>query len=126
MQLFKPAKHDPTTDNDTLLVLRDDNVNKKVGSLYIADRAVELANTGTVSASADGSRYIAGDKVVFVKYAGAEIELNGITYVLLKEKEVQGTIRIVDSPTDIKPQTQADVDVVVQEALAKLSAQAQG
>lgn len=127
MQVFTPAKHSAETDNDTLLVLRDgENLEKTEGGLYKPQRAVELANQGEVRASADGSRYSAGDRVVFVKYAGAEIDLNGITYVLLKEKEVQGLIHTVDSPTDAVIQTADDVNAAAQAALAMLEQKANG
>ena len=38
------------------------------------------------------SRYKVGDRIVFVKYSGSQITLNGIEYTLLKEKEIQGTV----------------------------------
>ncbi len=123
MQVFTPAKHSAETDNNTLQVLRDDIKEKKVGSFFVPGQAIEVANEGRVVAAVEDSQYKRGDRIVFVKYAGAVIELDGVEYILLKEKEVQGTLTVIDSPTDIKPQTKADVDAVVQEALAKLSAQ---
>lgn len=125
MQAFTPAKHSAATDNDTLLILRDsEDLEKTDGGLYKPQRAVEIANQGEVRASAEGSQYNAGDRIVFVKYAGAVIELNGIEYVLLKEKEVQGIVRTIDMPSDAKPQTSEDVNAAAQAALAQLEKQA--
>ena len=121
MQIFTPSKHNERDDNNTVLVLRDEIKEKKIGSLYVADRAVELASQGEVRASVEGSQYEPGDRIVFVKYAGAEIELNGVDYLLLKEKEIQGTVREIASATDATPQTSDDVNAAAQEALALLA-----
>ena len=121
MQIFTPSKHNERDDNNTVLVLRDEIKEKKIGSLYVADRAVELASQGEVRASVAGSQYEPGDRIVFVKYAGAEIELNGVDYLLLKEKEIQGTVREIASATDATPQTSDDVNAAAQEALALLA-----
>ena len=122
MQIFTPSKHNERDDNNTVLVLRDEIKEKKTdGGLYYADRAVELASQGEVRASVEGSQYEPGDRIVFVKYAGAEIELNGVDYLLLKEKEIQGTVREIASATDATPQTSDDVNAAAQEALALLA-----
>src|ERR1700690_2043881 len=117
MQVFTPSRHSAETDNNTVLVLRDEVKEKKIGSLYVADQSIEVANQGEIRASVDGSQYEPGQRIVFVKYSGALIELNGIEYILLKEKEIQGTIREVASPSDAKPQTPDDVNAAAQEAL---------
>jgi chaperonin GroES len=123
MQIFTPSKHNPADDNNTVLVIRDEIKEKKTdGGLYVPERAVELANQGEVRAVVEGSQYKPGDRIVFVKYSGAEIELNGVTYTLLKEKEVQGTVTNTSAPADLSPDDQKKF---IQEQLAKLEAEAQ-
>jgi chaperonin GroES len=122
MQIFNPSKHNPADDNNTVLVSRDEIKEKKTeGGLYYAEQAIELANQGEVRAVVEGSQYKVGDCIVFVKYSGAEIELNGVTYTLLKEKEIQGTVTNTSAPAGLSPE---DEMKFVQEQLAKLEAEA--
>jgi chaperonin GroES len=115
MQVFTPA-------NDTVLVLRDEVKEKKSdGGIIYADRAVELANQGEVRAASSTSQYKAADRVVFTKYAGSEIELNGVTYLLLKEKEIQGTIIEVNVGETVKEKQDQ-----LQKALAQFEATGRG
>lgn len=114
--------------NKKVLVLRDDNAGDKVtsGGLYIPNRAVELANEGEVRASCPESEYNAGDRVVFTKYAGSDIDLNGTLYTLLKEDEIQGVITEVEVSAEF-PQAvpQPGLSEIAQKALAQLASQAE-
>jgi chaperonin GroES len=115
MHIFTPR-------NGTVMVLRDEVKEKRTdGGLYIADQAIELANTGEVRAVADDVTWLEiGDRVIFTKYAGSEFELNGVPYILIKDKEIQGKVREVEMPAA----PQEDLEQVAQEALAKLAATA--
>ena len=115
MQVFSPR-------NETVLVLRDE-VKDKVseGGIIFADRAVELANQGEVRAVGPASQYEVGQRVVFTKYAGSEIELNGVPYLLLKEKEIQGTIVEVNVAETVK-----EKEDQLQKALAQFEATGRG
>ena len=116
MQVFSPR-------NETVLVLRDDSANdvKTDGGLYIPNRAVELSNQGEVRAVGPNSQYEVGQRVVFTKYAGSELALNNVPYILLKEKEIQGVI--YDAPgTD----TLVDKEAQLQVALAQFERTKQG
>lgn len=108
MQVFTPA-------NETIMVLRDETPGEKKtdGGLFIPGRAVELSNQGEVRAVNPTSQYAVGDRIVFTKYAGSEIELNGVTYLLLKEKEIQGTIKEIASSTDVKPENPAELAAAI-------------
>lgn len=119
MKVFTPAK-------GTLLVLRDEmEVDIKTeGGLYKPERAVELANQGEVRASSVESQYESGQRIVFTKYAGSEFELNGVMYIILPEKDVQGSVREVASSTDARPQSAEDLAAATQAALAQLEKQA--
>ena len=119
--------------NKCVMVLRDDTKEKKVGSLYMADRSVELANEGEVRAAMDDGQYQVGDRVIFTKYAGSEFELNGVSYILLPEKDIQGTVtehEVPDAeakqylPQEV-PVADPNVEAEVQKALALLATQAE-
>ena len=124
--------------NKCIMVLRDEGAEDKKteGGLFIPGRAVELANQGEVRAVPPDSQYEVGQRVVFTKYAGSEFTLNGVLYILLPEKDIQGTVddievaRIEAGPiTHISvPPTDAEraaTDKAVQEALEKLAKQAE-
>jgi tRNA U54 and U55 pseudouridine synthase Pus10 len=56
-----------------------------------------------------------------VKYSGADLELNGVTYTLLKEMEVKGTVIEVNVPETVKEKEDA-----LQKALAQFEATGRG
>ena len=116
MQIFTPSSHPPERNYDVIMVLRDEVKEKKSdsGNLIIPDRAVEMANQGEVRAVSADSSYEVGQRVVFVKYSGADLELNGVTYTLLKEMEVKGTVIEVNVPETVKEKEDA-----LQKALAQ-------
>lgn len=110
MQVFKPSSHPAEAENCTVLVLRDSTKEAKTDSgLFLADQSVEIANQGEVRSVSKVSSYAEGDKVVFTKYAGSTIELNGVEYVLLKEKEIQGTVETIGDPTKSLEQQKDDL-----------------
>lgn len=115
----------------TVMVLRDE-VKEKVsdGGIVFAERAIELANQGEVRAAYEGCQYTSGDRVVFTKYSGSEFLLNGVDYLLLKEKEIQGKVIDVeiDVPDDLlpTPQTAEDVNAAAAAALALLGKSVNG
>lgn len=132
IQKFIPSAHPPLRDNDTVLVLRDDQASEKrtPGGLVIPGQSVELANQGEVRASAEGSSYQVGERVIFVKYAGATLELNGVEYILIKEKELQGRVVLVEVPSgytsSVPWETSADNDAKLQAALKQFEETGRG
>ena len=122
MEIFTPSAHPPQNDNDTVLVLRDE-VKDKVseGGIIFSDRAVELANQGEVRAASPNSSYVVGERIVFTKYSGSEIELNGTVYILLREREIQGRIRTVNVAETVK-----EKEDQLQKALAQFEATGRG
>lgn len=127
MQVFTPSSHPPDRYYDTVLVLRDAQEAEKQteGGLFIPGRAVELANQGEVRAVSANSQYEVGQRIVFTKYAGSEIPLNGVDYLLLQEREIQGTVTEVANTTE----TIADKEEsarLLQAALAQFERTKQG
>ena len=73
----------------------------KVGSLYVPDTAKEKPQRGKVVAAGEGRldgkdlvpmRVKVGDKVLFGKYAGAELKYEDKEYLILNEHDVLAVI----------------------------------
>ena len=88
--------------NDRVLVKRIEPEQKAKGGLIIPDTAKEKPLEGKVVAVGagkvqdDGSRrkpeLKAGDRILFGKYSGTEIKLDGEEHVILREDEVLAVI----------------------------------
>ena len=87
---------------DRLLVRRVEEETKTKGGLFIPDAAKERPLEGQVIAVGAGKRLDdgtlvapdvkAGDRVLFGKYAGTEVKLDGIDHIILSKDEVLGII----------------------------------
>jgi chaperonin GroES len=88
--------------NDRIIVRRMDEQELMRGGLYIPDTAKEKPQEGEVLAVGNGKlldngQRIAidlkpGDKILFGKYAGTEIKLDGDEYLILREDDVLGVV----------------------------------
>lgn len=88
--------------NDRVLVKRLEGEEKTAGGLFIPDTAKEKPSKGEVVAvgpgktSDDGKLQVmtvkAGDKVLFNKYAGTEIKLDGVDHLVLREDDILAII----------------------------------
>ena len=89
--------------HDRVIVRRiEDNVNQTAGGLFIPDTAKEKPQEGEVIAAGegkykeDGTRQTldvkAGDRVLFGKYSGSEIKLDGEEFLIMREDEILGII----------------------------------
>ena len=88
--------------HDRLLIQRTAEVEKTKGGIIIPDAAKERPLEGTVLAVGSGKRLEdgsivaldvkVGDRVLFGKYAGTEIKLDGIDHLILSEDEVLGIV----------------------------------
>ncbi|MGI9037178.1 MAG: co-chaperone GroES [Pyrinomonadaceae bacterium] len=89
--------------HDRVIVRRiEDNVNQTAGGLYIPDSAKEKPQEGEVVAAGegkykeDGTRQPldvkAGDRVLFGKYSGSEIKIDGEELLIMREDEILGII----------------------------------
>ena len=84
--------------HDRLLVQRLDGEEKSRGGIIIPDTAKEKPQQGRVLAVGPGRRdekgelvpldVRSGDKVMFAKYAGTEIQIDGEDRVILREEDV--------------------------------------
>jgi chaperonin GroES len=93
--------------HDRILVQRLDEGEQQVGGIIIPDSAREKPQRGTVIAAGngkvrdDGDRVKldvkAGDTILFGKYSGQEIKLDGMEYLIMKEEEVLAAIEGVSA-----------------------------
>lgn len=70
---------------------------KTASGIIIPDTAKEKPQEGTVIAVGPGkvdepTTVKAGDKVLYGKYAGSELKLDGIDYLIVKESDLLGII----------------------------------
>ena len=88
--------------HDRIIVQRLEEGEQKVGGIIIPDTAREKPQRGTVIAAGngkskdDGTRIpldvTAGDTILFGKYSGQEIKLDGEEYLIMREDEVLAVI----------------------------------
>jgi chaperonin GroES len=98
--------------HDRILVQRLEEGEQQVGGIIIPDSAREKPQRGTVIAAGngkpndDGERVSldvrAGDTILFGKYAGQEIKLDGVEYVIMKEDDVLAAIDDVSIAKDAR------------------------
>lgn len=82
---------------DRVLVKQVESEEKTAGGLYIPDSAKEKPQEGEVIAVGTGTKKYdmvlkAGDKVLYGKFAGTEVTVDGETYMIMKESEVLATL----------------------------------
>lgn len=87
---------------DRLLVKRIEKEERSSGGIIIPDSAKEKPMEGLVIAVGNGKRLDngqvqqidvkKGDKVLFGKYSGSEIKINGEEHLILREEECLGVL----------------------------------
>ena len=88
--------------HDRIIVQRIEEEEQRVGGIIIPDTAKEKPQQGKVIAVGKGKiekdgkvtplDVKAGDTVLFGKYAGQEIKIDGAEYLIVREEEVLGVI----------------------------------
>jgi chaperonin GroES len=86
--------------HDRILVKRLDEEQKTKGGIIIPDTAKEKPMEATVVAIGNGRilengtvrklEVKVGDKVLFGKYAGTEVKIDGVEHLILREEDVVG------------------------------------
>ena len=92
---FKPL-------HDRVLVRRVESDQKTAGGIIIPDTAQEKPMEGEVLEIGSGSRdevgklvpmdVKKGDKILFGKWSGTEVKMNGEDYLIMKESDIMGII----------------------------------
>jgi chaperonin GroES len=88
--------------HDRIIIQRIEEEEQRVGGIIIPDTAKEKPQQGKVIAVGKGRLekdgkvtpldVKAGDTVLFGKYAGQEIKIDGDEYLIIREEEVLGVI----------------------------------
>ena len=88
--------------HDRVLVRRLEGEEKTAGGIIIPDTAKEKPMEGEVVAVGPGARsedgklhaldVKAGDRVLFGKWSGTEVKIEGTDYLILKESDVMGIV----------------------------------
>ena len=89
--------------HDRVIIRRiEDTTNQTAGGLFIPDSAKEKPQEGEVIAAGegkykeDGSRQTLdvkeGDRILFGKYSGSEIKIDGEELLIMREDEILGII----------------------------------
>jgi chaperonin GroES len=88
--------------HDRILVRRVESQEKTKGGIIIPDTAKEKPSEGEVVAVGNGARneagqiqaldVKAGDRILFGKWSGTEIKINGEDLLIMKESDVLGII----------------------------------
>ena len=88
--------------HDRVVVRRLNSEEKTVGGIIIPDTAKEKPQEGEVIAVGPGARneqgqivpldVKKGDKVLFGKWSGTEVKLNGEELLIMKERDIMGIV----------------------------------
>lgn len=89
--------------HDRVVVKRVDGDNKSAGGIIIPDTAKEKPMEGEIVAVGPGARDEAGklvpldvkkgDRILFGKWSGTEIKLDGEDLLIMKESDIMGIIQ---------------------------------
>ena len=95
--------------HDRVVVRRLDGEEKTKGGIIIPDTAKEKPSQGEITAVGPGGRdengklipidLKVGDKVLFGKWSGTEVKLDGVELLIMKESDIMG---IVESSASLK------------------------
>jgi chaperonin GroES len=88
--------------HDRVVLTRIDADEKTTGGIIIPDNAKEKPQEGRVVAAGPGGRdengkliridVKVGDRVLFGKWSGTEVKIDGVEYLIMKESDVMGVL----------------------------------
>ena len=88
--------------HDRVVVRRLEQESKTAGGIIIPDTAKEKPQEGEVIAVGPGARddsgkvlpldVKAGDRVLFGKWSGTEVKIDGVDYLIMKESDLLGVL----------------------------------
>ncbi len=96
---------------DRIVVKRIEQKENMQGGLYIPDSAKEKPQEGEVVAVGKGKRLDdgkvvpldlkPGDRILFGKYSGSDIKMDGEEYLIMREDEVLGILENAAKPAKV-------------------------
>jgi len=88
--------------DDRVVIKQSEAEEKTAGGIILPDTAKEKPHIGKVIATGQGKLLKDGkrgqmsvkkhDKVIYAKYIGSEVEIDGETYVILQESDILGIV----------------------------------
>jgi len=88
--------------HDRVVVRRLEDERKSPGGIVIPDSAAEKPMQGEILAAGNGKilengeirplDVKVGDKVLFGKYSGTEVKIDGVEYLIMKESDIMGVL----------------------------------
>jgi chaperonin GroES len=88
--------------HDRVVVRRIEQEERTKGGIIIPDTAKEKPQEGEVTAVGPGARdeqgrvhaldVRVGDRILFGKWSGTEVKLDGVEYLVMKESDIMGVI----------------------------------
>ena len=88
--------------HDRVLVMRSEEERKSAGGIVIPDSATEKPSRGKIMAVGKGKilengdvrplDVKVGDIVLFGKYSGTEVKIDGTDYLVMREEDIMGVI----------------------------------
>jgi chaperonin GroES len=88
--------------HDRVLVERTDAEAKSAGGIIIPDTAKEKPQQGKIVGVGPGGRdesgklipidLEVGDRVLFGKWSGTEVKIDGVVYLIMKESDIMGVL----------------------------------
>ncbi len=94
--------------HDRILVKRLDEEEKTAGGIIIPESAKEAPAEGKVVAAGPGKiddngktipmGVSEGDRILFSKYSGSEVKMDGVEYLIMREDEVLGIVEGAAKP----------------------------
>ena len=88
--------------HDRVVVKRVEAESKTASGIIIPDNAKEKPSEGEIVAGGPGGRDEAGklipidvttgDRVLFGKWSGTEVKLDGVEYLIMKESDIMGVL----------------------------------
>jgi chaperonin GroES len=101
----RPMKFRPL--HDRVVLERIDAEEKTAGGIIIPDTAKEKPQQGKVVAVGPGGRdesgklipidVTVGDRVLFGKWSGTEVKIDGVEYLIMKESDIMGVLTGVEA-----------------------------
>jgi chaperonin GroES len=88
--------------NDRVIVTREEKEQKTAGGIIIPDTAKEKPQEGKIVAAGPGKlddngkripmEVKKGDRILFSKYAGTEIKIDGVEHIFMKEEDILAVV----------------------------------
>ena len=90
--------------HDRVVVRRVESEAKTKGGIIIPDTAKEKPQEGEIVAVGSGARdesgkvvaldVKAGDRILFGKWSGTEVKIDGVEYLIMKESDIMGVMDV--------------------------------